>query len=335
MSWIGLRHKGVEVLFPDEWNRVVDALDILRYYTDQKIDETKLSSLDTDVAPAQDNSFDLGKPDKEWRDIYAHYGYFSDAVIVQGKPVLKDGDPISIYDIFDTARDKITSAIDNSIARSDLDAIRDKIDKMSIDEYGNVGVVFSEPIDIGDMSDTARDKISQAIDNTSTASNISGIKSKFDQVRLDSEGNVGVAISSPLDSQGRVLVSVDEIVAELKKLVKPVVSLFIENTLDADIDITIKGNIDQATSGSVAINGTITVPASSNDAVTLVPQNLGWLPYIYVEVTAKSTPSTGAVTIYLVRSKDDKQAIVDNLEIRDTNTHTPDTDPDKIIIAEW
>jgi len=33
MSWIGLRHKGLEPLFPDEWNRVVDALDILYGYT--------------------------------------------------------------------------------------------------------------------------------------------------------------------------------------------------------------------------------------------------------------------------------------------------------------
>lgn len=33
MSWIGLRHKGVEPLYPDEWNRVVDALDILYGYS--------------------------------------------------------------------------------------------------------------------------------------------------------------------------------------------------------------------------------------------------------------------------------------------------------------
>ena len=32
MSWIGLRHKGIEPLFPEEWNAVVDALDILYMY---------------------------------------------------------------------------------------------------------------------------------------------------------------------------------------------------------------------------------------------------------------------------------------------------------------
>lgn len=34
MSWLGLRHKGVEILFPDEWNLVVDGLDLLKQYTD-------------------------------------------------------------------------------------------------------------------------------------------------------------------------------------------------------------------------------------------------------------------------------------------------------------
>lgn len=32
MSWIGLTHKVFEPLYPDEWNRVVDALDILYGY---------------------------------------------------------------------------------------------------------------------------------------------------------------------------------------------------------------------------------------------------------------------------------------------------------------
>ena len=29
MSWLGLRHKGIEPLFPEEWNAVVDGLDWL------------------------------------------------------------------------------------------------------------------------------------------------------------------------------------------------------------------------------------------------------------------------------------------------------------------
>ena len=47
MSWIGLRHKGVEPLYPDEWNKVVDALDILYGY--QAGLKTQLDCLETKV----------------------------------------------------------------------------------------------------------------------------------------------------------------------------------------------------------------------------------------------------------------------------------------------
>jgi len=47
MSWIGLRYKGVEPLYPDEWNKVVDALDILYNYTHNL--KINLQSLDAKV----------------------------------------------------------------------------------------------------------------------------------------------------------------------------------------------------------------------------------------------------------------------------------------------
>jgi len=48
MSWLGLRHKGVEPLFPMEWNAVVDGLDLLKQYTDDCIAECKQpTKLDT------------------------------------------------------------------------------------------------------------------------------------------------------------------------------------------------------------------------------------------------------------------------------------------------
>lgn len=38
MSWIGLTYKGIEPLYPDEWNRVIDALNILYdYSTTQRV----------------------------------------------------------------------------------------------------------------------------------------------------------------------------------------------------------------------------------------------------------------------------------------------------------
>ena len=32
MTWVGLRFKGIEPLYPEEWNRVIQALDILYAY---------------------------------------------------------------------------------------------------------------------------------------------------------------------------------------------------------------------------------------------------------------------------------------------------------------
>jgi len=47
MSWIGLRHKGTEPLYSDEWNKVVDALDILYGY--QASQKAQLDCLEAKV----------------------------------------------------------------------------------------------------------------------------------------------------------------------------------------------------------------------------------------------------------------------------------------------
>jgi len=107
MSWIGLRHKGVEPLFPDEWNAVVDALDILYKYTEQRVTKEDLLNLYSDIIPAQDDTFDLGSSTRAWKDVYAHYGYFLDDAFVQGKRVLKDGDPVRVYEFIEYAKQDI------------------------------------------------------------------------------------------------------------------------------------------------------------------------------------------------------------------------------------
>jgi hypothetical protein len=75
--------------------------------------------------------------------------------------VIKDGDPISIYQFHDIAKQQITEAIDRSRATSTLDQIYGKLDtieeyasdvrnvlvRLSINEYGNVGVRIAEPLD--------------------------------------------------------------------------------------------------------------------------------------------------------------------------------------------
>lgn len=123
MSWVGLRHKGVEVLFPEEWNAAVDALnDLYGWLTD-------------------------GTNDINVADVYAAYGYFSGLVYSGGKPVIRDGDPVNIYDIFQPGQNSITQAIDQSAATQYLGSISNKINAISMDAYGRVGIIISDPLD--------------------------------------------------------------------------------------------------------------------------------------------------------------------------------------------
>jgi len=67
-----------------------------------------------DLVPLLDLCIKLGIPIRRFLEVHAGYGYFSSAVWVNGKPVLKDGDPITVEDIGSAAQTKITSAIDGS-----------------------------------------------------------------------------------------------------------------------------------------------------------------------------------------------------------------------------
>ena len=121
----------------------------------------------------------------------------------------------------------------------------------------------------------------------------------------------------------------------LRLMLKPPVTIFVENGLDQDVTVQVKGNRVKSTAGAINVGASFTVAANSNDARTLTPDTSGWLPYIYVELQCSTAPSSGSVTVYLVRTRDDQVKLVDALEIRDTNVHNPDTDPNKIFIQEW
>jgi len=68
-------------------------------------------------------------------------------VFVQGKPVVKDGDPVQIYQFYDIAVSQITRAVDEAKVTEYAREARDVAVKLRMDEYGNIGVVIAEPID--------------------------------------------------------------------------------------------------------------------------------------------------------------------------------------------
>lgn len=79
--------------------------------------------------------------------LYGYYGYFFNDLLVQGKPVIKDGDPVNIYDLFEPAKQKITQAIDGSLLTQYMSGTSNKVVRIRMDAYGNIGVIISSPLD--------------------------------------------------------------------------------------------------------------------------------------------------------------------------------------------
>jgi hypothetical protein len=106
-----------------------------------------------DLIPALDLCIKLGIPIRRFLEVHAGYGYFSSAVWVDGKAVLKDGDPITVEDLGSSAATKITTAVDNAKAtgyvqplHADLLAIIMKLQPV----LSGYKVAYSAP-DMGDV----------------------------------------------------------------------------------------------------------------------------------------------------------------------------------------
>lgn len=128
-------------------NSVIEALNMLYDLTGGAVKYSDLQALGYDIIPDKDNLRKLGDPSRAWKEVNAHVGNFLDEAYVQGRRVLKDGDPITLYDIQEPAKTKITESIDNAKVTTYTKEVRDRFLSISIDAYGNVGVVISEPTD--------------------------------------------------------------------------------------------------------------------------------------------------------------------------------------------
>jgi len=128
-------------------NEVIDALNLLYGMAEERVTYEDLKNLKQDIKPAEAGKYLVGDEGREWLAIYGYYGFFDNNVFVQGRRVLKDGDPITLYDISDLAKSKISQAIDQTKTKEFIGEIRDKMVKLRMDEYGNVGVIIAEPID--------------------------------------------------------------------------------------------------------------------------------------------------------------------------------------------
>ena len=120
----------------------------------------------------------------------------------------------------------------------------------------------------------------------------------------------------------------------IKNVAGKVVTIYIINTLDQTVTVQIKGNRVESTLNASNIGGSFTIGSNSADYRTLVAEQSGILPYIYLELSCSTAPANGNVVAYLIKESVE-ELLVDALEIRDTNAHSPDTDPNKIFVRRW
>ena len=201
MSWRGLRYKGTERLTSREWNAVVDSLNDLYGFL---------------TAGTQDIYVD---------EVYGRAGYFYEQVLVQGKPVIKDGDPISIYQFYDVAKSQITEAIDKSSllskAVSDLDQIYGKLpSKEDVTSAIDSALITGYSLGIREYSRRTAETVEAYAPRLVTIEQYTReVRDVAVRMRIDEYGNVGVKIAEPSDEYGRVVISTPK---ELLDEFKPV-----------------------------------------------------------------------------------------------------------------
>jgi hypothetical protein len=185
VSWRGLRYKGTERLLSREWNTAVDALNDLYGF---------LTS---------------GQQDINVKSISAIYGDFDTRINCEGRPVILDGDPISIYQFYDLAKQQITEAIDKSTLPGKLDQIYGKLPSKddvtgAINNANVTGIcdlIREYTKRSAEATEAQQPKLDLMVEYTRQTSEV------LLKVKMDEYGNVGVRISEPIDEYGRVQVS--------------------------------------------------------------------------------------------------------------------------------
>jgi hypothetical protein len=154
-----------------------------------------------------------GTRDINVKSIYAIYGNFATRPTAEGRPVILDGDPISIYQFYDIARQQITEAIDKSSllsrAASDLDQIYGKLPSASdITSAVNNAKVTSSTDLIAQYTRRTAETVEAYAPKLATIEEYTrGARDALVSMKIDEYGNVGVRIAEPVDEYGRVVVS--------------------------------------------------------------------------------------------------------------------------------
>ena len=80
-----------------------------------------------------------------------------------------------------------------------------------------------------------------------------------------------------------------------------IITIFVDNGLDTQISVQAKANRTNSTTGATDVGAAFTVAATTGiEARTLTPEGEGWLPYLFIEVTAADAPTAGNLNAYII-----------------------------------
>ena len=77
-------------------------------------------------------------------------------------------------------------------------------------------------------------------------------------------------------------------------------TVFIHNELDQDVTIQVKGNWKESYEDAVNIGSSFTVTAGSSGSYGISVSQGNWLPYVFIEITASTAPTTGSIHAILI-----------------------------------
>lgn len=81
----------------------------------------------------------------------------------------------------------------------------------------------------------------------------------------------------------------------------PSLSFFVDNGLDQDVSAQVFGNRANSVTGAVNIGDAFTVTAGDTRAKAITVEGTGMMPYLFVRVTASTTPTSGVLDAYVIR----------------------------------
>lgn len=80
-----------------------------------------------------------------------------------------------------------------------------------------------------------------------------------------------------------------------------IITIWVENGLDQNVSVQVKGNMVNSVVGAVDIGAAFDVATVDRESRTIEPVNAGFLPYIFIEVTAAGVPTDGNLNAHLIR----------------------------------